>query len=214
MAKLTNSAFSAAQTNKSKQVPYSREQEKELKLHRIIIAVEIAVIVILVALRWFVGGWWITWDITREDDTVQKLDGSEPTAATGYTDEVAAKFDPNAVEGVPQVDPKLGWSVLNIQEGYNVHVCSVLNADAEGRLPVWFSSESTNTVLVKLRVLDEDGNPLGETGLLKPGEYVEWLQLNEGTRSCAVTVQIMGYAPETLYSAGSVSMANTLVVAN
>ena len=214
MSENTNGAAVAVRTDKNKQVPFSKDQEKELKWHKIIIAAEVVIILVLVILRWFVGGWWITWDTSWGDDESKGQEASEGTQETVYSDFVAPEFDPNAVEGVPEVDASLGWAVLNIAQGYDVHVCGVLNADADGSLPVWFSSESTNTVWVKLRVLDEDGNILGETGILKPGEYVERIQLAEGTHSCAVTLQVMGYEPETYYSAGSVGLATTLVVAN
>jgi len=214
VADLTSTPVPEERKEKNIQVPFSKEQEKNLKLHKLVIAAEAAVIVILIALRWAVGGWWIDWNTTWGSSTEKNPEESEPASETVYMEIDPSELEPNAVLGVPTVDTSLGWSVLNIQEGYDVHLCSILNADAKGSLPIWFSSESTNTVWVKLRILDEDGNVLGETGLLKPGEYVERLQLSKGTTSCAVTVQVMGYAPGTHYSAGSVGLANTLVVEN
>ena len=54
---------------------------------------------------------------------------------------------------------------------------------------------------------------LGETGLLKPGQYVELVQLNDKATSGDVTLQVMGYQPDTYYSAGSVGLATVLTMA-
>jgi hypothetical protein len=67
-----------------------------------------------------------------------------------------------------------------------------------------------NQVWVKVKVIDADGNRLGETGLLRPGEYVESVQLSTDATSGLVTLHIMGYEPDTYYSAGSVDFETTL----
>lgn len=122
-------------------------------------------------------------------------------------------FESAAVTGVPEVDEALGWSELAIRDGYVVHLCGVLNANADGNVPVWLSSDSSNDVWVKLRMRDGDGNILGETGILKPGEYVESLHLNDVAAikdGMDIVLQVMGYEPENYYSAGSVGLATTL----
>lgn len=119
-------------------------------------------------------------------------------------------FDPAAVSGVPEVDESLGWSDVPIRAGYAVKVCGELRANPDGSLPIWFYADSGNTVWVKLRVLDEKGDRLGETGLLRPGEYVELVQLNEKAVSGKVTLHIMGYEPETYYSAGAINFETVL----
>ena len=64
---------------------------------------------------------------------------------------------------------------------------------------------------LKLRVLDEGGGVLGESGLVRPGEYVKDVTLAEklpaGTK---IKLKIMGYEPETYRSAGSATL-NTAV---
>lgn len=120
-------------------------------------------------------------------------------------------FEAAAVFGVPEVDDSLGWSELEIRSGYVIGLCGVLNAEAEGTVPVWFTSDSGNDVWLKLRLYDSKGEVLGETGILRPGEYVEELQLTTVPRgTTAVTLVVMGYEPETYYSAGSVSLSTEL----
>lgn len=195
-----------------RELPFTKKQRKSLNRHKMLIAVEIVLIVVLVVLHWFVGGWWINWNtgVSSGDDGNSKENTSQQGTSSG--DFNAPPFEPNAVVGVPTVDESLGWASLDISEGYSVHVCGVLTADANGSLPVYFASDADNKVWVKLRLLNGDGETIGETGILKPGEYVAMLQLNEGIGSCPVTLQVMGYEPETYYSAGSVGLATNLVV--
>lgn len=125
-------------------------------------------------------------------------------------------FESSAVTGVPEVAEELGWSELTIRDGYVVHLCGVLNANAEGLVPIWFSSDSSNNVWVKLRLRNAEGDILGETGILKPGEYVQNLKITapeslpEKGGSVDVVLQVMGYEPDTYYSAGSVGLATIL----
>lgn len=119
-------------------------------------------------------------------------------------------FEENAVAGTPTVDESLGWSELAVREGYNIKLCGVLQADQDGMLPVWLYSDAGNTVWVKLRILDAEGNRIAESGLLKPGEYLEKVQLADGAKAGDVRLHVMGYEPETYYSAGAVDFQTVL----
>lgn len=122
-------------------------------------------------------------------------------------------FEAAAQAGTPEVDAALGWSELAVREDYVVHVCGELDADGQDRVAVWFASGADNAVWVKLRLLDESGAVLGETGLLRPGEYVQYLTLTaRPAADCPVTLRVMGYEPDTYYSAGSVALSTTLRV--
>lgn len=142
---------------------------------------------------------------------VARTSAQRPTTIVGEF--TPPPFESNAAFGVPEVDDTLGWSELNIRPGYIVHVCGVLRADADGTVAVWFSSDAENDVWLKLRLLNADGETIGETGLLKPGEYVERMTLLDSAAPGDVVLKVMGYEPETYYSAGSVSLATTLTVA-
>ena len=123
-------------------------------------------------------------------------------------------FESAAVSGVPEVDDTLGWSEIAVRQGYIAHVCGVLRADADGTVDVWFSSDADNEVWLKLRLKNAAGETLGETGLLKPGEYVEKLQLKDGAEPGEVVLCIMGYEPDTYYSAGTVSLSTKLEISS
>lgn len=121
-------------------------------------------------------------------------------------------FDEAAEVGVPAVDAALAWGELKVREDYVVHVCGRLEAGDDGRVAVWFASAEDNAVWVKLRLLDAGGNTLGETGLLRPGEYVQYLTLTQpcAPGETAVTLRVMAYEPETYYSAGAVALEAVL----
>lgn len=114
-------------------------------------------------------------------------------------------FDSSAVTGTPEVPEGLGYSAP-FQEGmaYRFAVCGNVLMDGKQAL-VYFTNPVENDTWTKLRVYDESGNVLGETGLIKPGEYVQYVMLDkELAPGTPIKLKIMGYEPDTYLSAGSV----------
>ena len=124
---------------------------------------------------------------------------------------VPPAFEAAAVTGTPEVPDGLGYSAP-YQDGmaYRFAVCGNVLMDDRQAL-VYFTNPAENDTWTKLRVLDEKGNILGETGLLKPGEYVQFVTLGKGLApGTPIKLKIMGYEPDTYLSAGSVVL-NTLI---
>lgn len=122
---------------------------------------------------------------------------------------VPPPFDPNAQTGIPEVPKELGWSELDAKV-FRVSVCGVI-APNETMADIWLTNPEDNDVWLKLRILAPDGKILGETGLIKQGEYVQSIILNTvPSTGSPIILKIMAYEPETYYSAGSVSI-NTSV---
>jgi hypothetical protein len=120
-------------------------------------------------------------------------------------------FEADAVSGVPTVDESLGYSEIYRQGmGFSALVCGNVTADGLDA-KVYFTNPAENTVWLKLRIMDAEGNILGETGILKPGEYVECVtlaeELGEGTK---ISLKIMAYEAETYHSEGAVIL-NTAI---
>lgn len=118
---------------------------------------------------------------------------------------VPPAFDDSAVAGTPVVPEGLGYSAP-FQEGmaYRFAVCGNVLMDGKQAL-VYFTNPTENETWTKLRVYDESGNVLGETGLIKPGEYVQYVTLSkELAPGTPIKLKIMGYEPDTYLSAGSV----------
>lgn len=114
-------------------------------------------------------------------------------------------FDTSAVVGIPDVPDGLGYNELDCQV-YKVSLCGKLNADGN----IWLTNPESNEVWLKVRILDAQGNILGETGLIRPGEYVQTVALTTIPKSgTPITLKIMAYEPDTYYSAGAASLNTT-----
>lgn len=119
-------------------------------------------------------------------------------------------FESAAVAGVPDVPADLGWSELVVRDGFTVSVCGVLNVE-DGQVAVWLYNHPGNDCWLKLRLQDTKGNILGQTGILRPGEYTQYITLdNVPQKDTTVILKLMGYTPEDYYSAGSMGLETKL----
>ena len=118
-------------------------------------------------------------------------------------------FDSSAVVGTPAVPDGLGWQELDAQ-AYMVGICGKFIPNGN-TADIWLTNPVSNTVWLKVRVLDENGNTLGETGLIKPGEYVQSVELDTVPKTgTPIVLKIMAYQPDTYYSEGAVSLNTTI----
>lgn len=132
-------------------------------------------------------------------------------AATGTKTEefVPPPFDSSAQSGTPEVPEDLGWSEIDAQ-AYKFSICGAISP-MNGKADVWLTNPKENEVWLKARVLDMDGKTLGETGLIRPGEYVRSVHLDTMPETGDnVQLKIMAYEPDTYYSAGTVSLNTTV----
>lgn len=121
-------------------------------------------------------------------------------------------FETNAETGMPVVEDGLGYSEM-YKDGmtFSVWMCGEIRQE-NGAAVVYFTNPESNNAWLKLRIMDEQGNILGESGLIKPGEYVRSVSLNtEIAAGTAVRMKIMGYEPETYNSIGSVSVKTEIL---
>ena len=118
-------------------------------------------------------------------------------------------FDGGAVVGSPAVPEGLGWQELDAKV-YKAGICGKFIPKGN-TADVWLTNPESNTVWLKVRVLDENGNTLGETGLIKPGEYVQSVELDNVPKAGKpIVLKIMAYQPDTYYSEGAVSLNTTI----
>lgn len=130
-----------------------------------------------------------------------------PNSETGEF--IPPPFEATAQTGIPTVSDDLGWQELDAQ-AFRVSVCGKIIPN-EKTADVWLTNPETNTVWLKLRVLDTEGNILGETGLVKPGEYVQSVTLgNVPKAGTKIALKLMAYAPHTYYSEGAVTLETTI----
>lgn len=114
---------------------------------------------------------------------------------------VPPPFEPEARPGPPEVPEGLGYQELDMQV-FRVCLCGAVQI-RDGAAEVWFTNPQDNPVWLKLRVLDEEGRILGQTGILQPGEYVRQVAVADVKPGTPVTLKVMAYEPDTYYSAGS-----------
>ena len=121
---------------------------------------------------------------------------------------VPPPFEAAAVAGEHDVqEGQRGYSELDARGVYKVGVCGMIIVE-ENKAEVWFTNPAENAVWLKLRVQDSDtGAILGETGLLKPGEYVKYVSFTKvPPKGASLTLRVMSYEPETYYSKGEVTL--------
>ena len=130
---------------------------------------------------------------------------------SGIADFIPPPFEQNAVSGVPEVAEALGYS-SPYKEGmsYRFSVCGNVKTEGSDAV-VYLTNPAENNVWLKVRILDADGKALGDSGIIKPGEYVRSVSLSSvpaaGTK---IKLKIMGYEPDTYHSAGSATL-NTVM---
>ena len=114
-------------------------------------------------------------------------------------------FESTAQHGKPEVSENLGYSSPNRDDmSYDFAVCGNVTMEGDKAI-VYLTNIEGNNAWIKLRVFDEQGNMLGETGLIKPNEYVKYVTLSK-TPEVGTKIKIMGYEPHTYYSAGAASL--------
>ena len=122
---------------------------------------------------------------------------------------VKPEFDKNVIEGMPKLGKEDGFDEFEVSENYIIYMTGETKLN-DNKLVVYFTSKKSNDVYVKLRIL-KDEKVVGETGLLKPGEYIKEVKLDKSLKKDdEITLKVMGYEPDTYYSAGSISL-NTKV---
>lgn len=127
-----------------------------------------------------------------------------------YGEFIPPEFDDNAIIGEPDVPENSGYSLMNIADDYNIYICGnpeVVDQDVF----VYFTSDVSNSVWIKLIIETDNGNVLGETGLIKPGEYIQKIRVKEKLKGdVSVKYRVIGYEPGSYYSAGSANMKTTI----
>lgn len=124
----------------------------------------------------------------------------------------APPFDDRAVSGAPVVDDSLNYREVTVAEGFKFSMCGNLTLNDNGCL-VYFTSPSDNKVWLLVKMYDVDGNLLGQSNLLRPGEYIENIELSEKPdTNIPVKLKILSYEPNTYYSQGSAEASFVLKV--
>lgn len=122
----------------------------------------------------------------------------------------APPFEPAAQSGTPSVTEDCGYQEMDVQL-FRVGLCGEIRINGDAA-EVWFANPQDNPVWLRLRILDEEGRILGQTGLIRPGEYIQQIALEEATPGTAMILKVMAYEPDTYHSAGAMTF-HTVIAA-
>ncbi|HKM28790.1 MAG TPA: hypothetical protein VJY37_03820 [Anaerovoracaceae bacterium] len=120
-------------------------------------------------------------------------------------------FDSGAVTGTPSdmVDETYGEVDA---KAYKLSISGKPTVK-DGAAFLWLTNPESNQVWIKVRILDTTGKMLGESGLLRPGEYVQSVVLTTPPLAeVNTTLLIMAYEPDTYHSMGNVRLQTSLTI--
>ena len=120
------------------------------------------------------------------------------------------QFDSSAVSGEPSVPDNLGY-ISPYRNGmeFRASLCGNIIVNGE-TADVYFTNNRQNDVWLKLRITDENGNILAETGIIRPGEYVKSIQFTQKPENGQkIICKIMAYEKETYRSKGYFTISTT-----
>lgn len=122
---------------------------------------------------------------------------------SGY---IPPKFDPNAVSGYPAViDEYAQYQNIRVNEDFAFSMC-LCPMYGNGNAEIYFAAAKDNNAYILIKLYDKDGALIGESGLLKPGEYVQSVAVSlVPTEDTEISARVLSYEPETYYSLGSAS---------
>lgn len=112
----------------------------------------------------------------------------------------------NAATSIPD---KLEYKAkaIKISEGYSLYIDPIPKLVQNDNLSINLVSLEENKIWIKVRILNAKEEIIGETGLIKPGEYLEKVQINQQlSKNDQITYKIMGYEKDTYRSAGTISL--------
>lgn len=135
------------------------------------------------------------------------------TRDASYGEFVPPPFEEHAkTEFSSPVDEKAGYVPFGVTEEFKGALCSNVFVK-DGKAEIFFTSFKESTAWARAMLLDEDGNTLGECGILKPGEHVQTVDLSYIPKAnTKMTVKVLLYEPETYFSQGSYSVTVNLIV--
>ena len=121
----------------------------------------------------------------------------------------APNFELNTTEKIPEIIDYES-SIIDVSDGYSFYIEGVPHIEKEN-LIINFISPKDNNIWIKIRILDEKDNIIGESGLIKPGEYLKQIKLKKKlSKKSNITYMIIGYEKDTYMSAGTIKL-NTKV---
>lgn len=121
-------------------------------------------------------------------------------------------FETAALAGEPQVDEqRYGYSTLEVNTEYSIMLCGVPANDGQN-IYFYLTNPTENGVWFRAEFLNEAGDVLASTGVLKQGEYLPYITLDQPLteRETVMTVRVVAYEPHTWQSQGNINLNLTV----
>lgn len=118
---------------------------------------------------------------------------------------VPPEFDRDAKSGTPNPPEEAKYEIVDVT-AYRFGICGQAIC-LEGKVFIFMTNDADNQVWLKARILDSSGTMLGESGLIRPGEYVEAVALTSLPKiPSMIKIKVMSYEIDTYHSMGSAVM--------
>lgn len=129
--------------------------------------------------------------------------------AEGYRAFRPPAREENVISGEPSSEQTKSYQELPVNDGYVVGVDTAPRYE-NGRLYVNVANKSGNTIWFLVRLYKDD-EPIGESGLLYPGETVESIACERAlSAGDSVMVKTIAYEPKTYHSEGVAQIVCTV----
>lgn len=116
---------------------------------------------------------------------------------------VRPKFDENAISGIPELDDD-DYKKISPEGLYNFSLLSIPKLN-NNKLLLYFTNDGSNLVYLKVRIYKDD-KIIGESDLIKPGEFIEYVNVNGVRKDDTVLIKVMSYNMNNYYSEGVVKL--------
>ena len=114
------------------------------------------------------------------------------------------KEDKAAKEGIPTIEEQYEYSTLVINDGYEIGLCGKPKIE-EDKINLYITNMEQNEVWLKAEILNEEEKIIGQTGIIKPNQYVQSIEIEEKIEG-TVNIKIVEYEIDTYRSKGSVNL--------
>ena len=131
------------------------------------------------------------------------------TAVVFFVQKNKNSFDPppcdkGATSGIPTVNnDALQYRSVKVSEDLSFSLCMCPSYE-DGEVKVLLTNDEGSSAYVRIVLFDAEDNTVGESGLIKPGEYVESVSLSiTPENDMTLKAKILSYDMKTYYSRGT-----------
>jgi hypothetical protein len=121
-------------------------------------------------------------------------------------------FEQGAVIGVPVPPDNMSYNPISANGGYSFSMAANLYQQENGDLCLYFTNPEDSGVWMMCEVLSDAYGTMYQSGVLRPGEYVERLSKVSDfpNEPIEIEIRVYGFEPDTYQSKGTVYLKTIL----